>query len=103
MRSSASKLILEGRETPRRQNGINGSLIMSPGSRDGRSPTIVPGGSASGPAKPRLPRAMSHRLSQQSTLTSQQKEEKQSPIHSTRPPSGAPLRRRQTDTRSEWT
>lgn len=104
IRSSASKVILEGRETPRRQNGINGSLVMSPGSRDGRSPIVVPGGPASGPSKPRLPRPMSHRLSQQSAQTSRPKEESQSPIPSTRPGSGAePRRRRQTDARSGWT
>ncbi|KAF3491992.1 STE/STE11/CDC15 protein kinase [Arthroderma uncinatum] len=42
-RPGSAKPYYEGRETPRRQNGLDGSLILRPGSRDGRGPNIHPG------------------------------------------------------------
>ncbi|PGH22925.1 STE/STE11/CDC15 protein kinase [Polytolypa hystricis UAMH7299] len=104
-RNSASKLLFEGsgRETPRRQNGING--VMRPGSRDGRSPavSVVAGGPDSAPNKPRLPRAMTHhqRLSQQSTPSLQSKEDARTPTSSRGPSLIHPRRRRPTND-TEW-
>ncbi|KAK2805354.1 hypothetical protein FQN51_000180 [Onygenales sp. PD_10] len=115
--SAAAKLLYEGGQTPRRQNGgINGGpLALRPGSRDGRSPavSIASGPSSAGAAggvKPRLPRAMTQlRQSQQTTPPSSQfGEEIRTPTSSTRPPSSSassvhPRRRRQTNTGAGWT
>ncbi|EEH21935.2 STE/STE11/CDC15 protein kinase [Paracoccidioides brasiliensis Pb03] len=122
-RSSASKLLYEGRETPRRPNGINSvGLAMRPGSRDGRTPTAGVaatggGGSGSSSGKPRLPRAMtqlqpsssssssSHKQHQQhgSSTSPQLSEDIRTPTSLTRRPSIVNARRRRTNTGSGWT
>ncbi|PGH29254.1 STE/STE11/CDC15 protein kinase [[Emmonsia] crescens] len=127
-RSSASKLLYEGRDTPRRrENGINGAALgLRPGSRDGRTPTATAaavvaaaggggggggGGTGSVGVKVRLPRAMtqlrpssSSSSSQQSSVSSlatspQLSEDMRTPTSSTRPPSSiVDARRRRTNT-----
>ncbi|KAL2359884.1 hypothetical protein RJZ56_007265 [Blastomyces dermatitidis] len=90
-RSSGSKLLYEGRDTPRRrENGINGvSLGLRPGSRDGRTAAGAAtagvgaastgggggggtGGAASGGVKARLPRSMTQLRPSSSSPSSQQ-------------------------------
>ncbi|QSS63746.1 cell division control protein [Histoplasma capsulatum] len=88
-RSSASKLLYEGRDTPRRrENGISSSLGLRAGSRDGRSQNggvsaavgVTIGGSGAGGAggtgnvgvKVRLPRSMSQLPPSSSPSSSQQ-------------------------------
>ncbi|EEP80702.1 conserved hypothetical protein [Uncinocarpus reesii 1704] len=96
-RTGASKLYVEGRENLHPSTGLNGSLILRPGSRDGRSSAGTPVGSANG-LKPRL----AHRLSQQITPLTLQKEESRTPT-STRTPSILQSRRRRpTNGGSEW-
>ncbi|KAI1970674.1 Protein kinase of the Mitotic Exit Network [Ophidiomyces ophidiicola] len=83
-RSGGSKLYIDGRDNLHPSNGINGSLVLRPGSRDGRTPT------PSGMPKPRLV----HRLSQQITPMTQQKEEGGRTPTSARAPSFLQSRRR---------
>ncbi|OJD14312.1 STE/STE11/CDC15 protein kinase [Emergomyces pasteurianus Ep9510] len=85
-RSSASKLLYEGRDTPRRrENGINGAALgLRPGSRDGRTPPTSSataavmatgtggGGAGSVGVKGRLPRAMTQLRPSSSSSSSQQ-------------------------------
>ncbi|EGD93983.1 STE/STE11/CDC15 protein kinase [Trichophyton tonsurans CBS 112818] len=105
-RPISQKPYYEGRESSRRQNGLDSSLNLRPGSRDGgRPPNIHPGLSGNGstglPGKtPRL----NHRLSQQLLPGSPQKEEIRTPT-TTRTPSllqPSSRRRRQTNTSSNW-
>lgn len=105
-RPISQKPYYEGRESSRRQNGLDSSLNLRPGSRDGgRPPNIHPGLSGNGstglPGKtPRL----NHRLSQQILPGSPQKEEIRTPT-TTRTPSllqPSSRRRRQTNTSSNW-
>ncbi|KAL1953256.1 hypothetical protein VTO42DRAFT_3344 [Malbranchea cinnamomea] len=96
-RSGASKSYLDGRDAPRRSNGVNGTLGLRPGSREGRSPAIGPSGQVGVAMKPRI----THRLSQQIGPLTQEKEEVRTPITG-RPPSLLERRRRPTDGASDW-
>ncbi|KMU72375.1 serine/threonine-protein kinase 3 [Coccidioides immitis RMSCC 3703] len=96
-RTGASKLYIDGRENLHSSNGLNGSLGLRPGSRDGRSSTGTP--AAPGSGKLRLP----HRLSQQITPLTQQKEEARTPTSARRPSILQSRRRRPTNGGPEWT
>nr|KMM73438.1 serine/threonine-protein kinase 3 [Coccidioides posadasii RMSCC 3488] len=96
-RTGASKLYIDGRENLHSSNGLNGSLGLRPGSRDGRSSTGTP--AAPGSGKLRLP----HRLSQQITSLTQQKEEARTPTSARRPSILQSRRRRPTNGGPEWT
>lgn len=102
-RSVASNVILEGRETPRNSNpSLNGSHVMRPGSRDGRSPSLFMTPTNVPASRPRIPRVISHRASQQSMSILSQKEDPR--LTSGRPsPSLFPFRRRrQTNSPSDF-
>lgn len=103
-RSSPSKGFLEGRGTPRfSRGGLNGSLALRPGSRDGGSPAIISNGTGgTAGARNRLSRAMANRLSQVGSLPS---DNARPPNSSTRPPSVVNSRRRRQTNNAEpdWT
>ncbi|KAJ5714897.1 Cytokinesis protein sepH [Penicillium malachiteum] len=103
-RTSQSRGLFEGRETPRHpRNALSGSsLAMRPGSRDGGLSALSSGmnGSAPAPARPRVNRGISNRLSQVGIL---QNDEGSAPSSLGRRPSIIPRRRRPTTTDSEWT
>ncbi|KAM5455628.1 Protein kinase of the Mitotic Exit Network [Microsporum audouinii] len=96
----------EAREAPRRQNGLDSSLNLRPGSRDGRGPTIHPGLSGNGNTglQSKTPR-LNHRLSQQMLPGSPQKEEVRTPTSARAPSLLQPSsrRRRPTNSNSNWT
>lgn len=96
-RTGGSKLYLEGRENLHPPNGLNGSLSLRPGSRDGRSSITNSNGHGSA-HKPRL----AHRLSQQITPMSQQKEETRTPTSLRTPSLLQSRRRRPTNSGPEW-
>ncbi|KAJ5889864.1 hypothetical protein N7504_010674 [Penicillium tannophilum] len=102
-RTSQSRALFEGRETPRHpRNALSGSsLALRPGSRDGSASVLgsAANGNAAAP-RPRIPRGMSNRLSYIETL---QDEEGKAPSSLSRRPSVIPRRRRTTVADSEWT
>lgn len=96
-RSGSSKPYLDSRETPRRSNGVNSPLGLRPGSREGRNSALVPGSQAVAAMKPRL----SHRLSQQISPPTQEKEDLRTPAAG-RPTSLLERRRRPASAASDW-
>ncbi|OAX80201.1 STE/STE11/CDC15 protein kinase, partial [Emergomyces africanus] len=111
-RSSASKLLYEGRDTPRRrENGINGAALgLRPGSRDGRTPPTSaaaaaaatgPGGSGAGSVgvKGRLPRAMTQLRPTSSSSSSSPHQSSASPLAMSSPQLGEDLRTPTSSTR----
>ncbi|KAN0085184.1 hypothetical protein V8E54_001651 [Elaphomyces granulatus] len=103
-RSSPSKGFLEGRGTPRfSRGGLNGSLALRPGSRDGGSPAIISNGTGgTAGARNRLSRATANRLSQVGSLPL---DNARPPNSSARPPSVVNSRRRRQTNNAEpdWT
>ena len=97
VRPGASKPYMEGRDVPRRSNGVNGPLGLRPGSREGRNSALIPGSQASTAMKPRL----SHRLSQQLGTLTQEKDDLRTPI-SGRPASLLERRLRPTSGATDW-
>ncbi|KAJ5281472.1 Cytokinesis protein sepH [Penicillium angulare] len=102
-RTSQSRALFDGRETPRHpRNALSGSsLALRPGSRDGNLSALssAVNGSAAA-ARPRVARGLSNRLSQIEMLHN---DDGSAPNSLSRRPSIIPRRRRPTTADSEWT